>query len=279
MTKPTILFVVLMMMGMTIPAQQNEFVGLSGPYLGQKPPGATPEIFAPGIVSTRADEYALEISAAGNEILFIRKNSIMLITRNGDGTWNKPVTAPFSGKYIDDEPCYSPDGNKIYFMSRRPAQGSKFNSNLWVVEKQDGKWGEPKLVKLPILSKSLHAPTISANNSVYDDGISVIQFENGRYLDQENITGLSGMYPFIAPDESYIIYSSGYSGSNGADLFISCKKKDGVWSKGISLGSEINSSKHEGNSFLTADGKYLFFSRGFDIYWVSAKFIEKLKQR
>ena len=29
---------------------------LKGPYFGQKPPGATPEVFAPGIVSI--DEYS-----------------------------------------------------------------------------------------------------------------------------------------------------------------------------------------------------------------------------
>jgi len=31
---------------------QNEFPVLEGPYLGQKPPGLTSEVFAPGIIST-----------------------------------------------------------------------------------------------------------------------------------------------------------------------------------------------------------------------------------
>ncbi len=33
-------------------AQNEKFPVLKGEYLGQKPPGTTPEIFAPGIVST-----------------------------------------------------------------------------------------------------------------------------------------------------------------------------------------------------------------------------------
>jgi len=33
-------------------AQENDYPILKGPYLGQKPPGITPEIFAPGIIST-----------------------------------------------------------------------------------------------------------------------------------------------------------------------------------------------------------------------------------
>ena len=33
-----------------------DFPVLKGPYLGQKPPGSTPKIFAPGIVSTERNE-------------------------------------------------------------------------------------------------------------------------------------------------------------------------------------------------------------------------------
>jgi len=49
--------------------------------------------------------------------------------------------------------------------------------------------------------------------------------------------------------------------------------------KSISLGDTINSPALEGNSFVTADGKYLFFSRKFDIYWVDARIIEELKRK
>jgi hypothetical protein len=38
--------------------RQNDFPALSGPYLGQKPPGLTPEIFAPGVVSTPMNEHS-----------------------------------------------------------------------------------------------------------------------------------------------------------------------------------------------------------------------------
>ena len=31
-------------------SQQSDFPKLTGPYLGQKPPGMTPEIFVPGII-------------------------------------------------------------------------------------------------------------------------------------------------------------------------------------------------------------------------------------
>lgn len=259
--------------------QQNDFPLLKGPYLGQKAPGITPEVFAPGIVSTEADEYAFEISSSGDEMLFIRKNSIMLVTRNGDGTWNKPFVAPFSGKFIDDEPFFSPDGQKIYFMSRRPSSGSKYPSNLWIAQKKDDKWMEPFRLKAINPSKLLHAPSIASSGNIYEDGIARFKYLNGKYLPEEKIGSLKGMSPFISPDESYIIFAARLPGKNDSDLFISFHSSDGIWSKGISLGNEINSLTNESNSFVTADGKYLFFSRKFDIYWVSAKVIEELRQK
>jgi len=261
-------------------SQQRDFPELTGPYLGQKPPGRTPEIFAAGIVTTNGDEYALEISPSGNEILFIRKTSVMLVTMNNDGTWNMPIVAPFSGKFIDDEPCFSPDGNKVYFMSRRSSSGSKYPSNLWISQKQDNTWTEPYRIKSINNTKQLHAPSVAANGNIYDDGLTRFRNINGTYQPEEVIISPEkGMWPFISPDESYIIFAARHAGKNDFDLFISFFRPDGTWSEGISFGETINSPANEGNSFVSTDGEYLFFSRKFDIYWVSAKIIEDLRPK
>ena len=68
-------------------AQENDFPVIKGPYLGQKQPGDSPILFAPGIISTDEDEYAFEISCSGDEMLFVRNNHIMLVSRNVDGIW------------------------------------------------------------------------------------------------------------------------------------------------------------------------------------------------
>jgi hypothetical protein len=151
MKKAVLIFCLLVLTSANLLSQRNDFPKLTDPYLGQKPPGMTPKLFAPGIVSTEADEYAFELSSLGNEMLFVRNTSIMLVTRNNDGTWNKPVVAPFSGKFIDDEPCFSPDGNKIYFMSRRPSSHSKYPSNLWMVQKQNDQWMKRKSIYMGLI--------------------------------------------------------------------------------------------------------------------------------
>jgi len=51
---------------------EADFSQLIGPYLGQKPPGMTPEVFAPGIVSTDSYEFACCFSPVMGEILDLR---------------------------------------------------------------------------------------------------------------------------------------------------------------------------------------------------------------
>lgn len=259
--------------------QQCGFPVLKGPYLGQKPPGRTPELFAPGIVSTKADEYALEVSPSGMEILFSRSGSLMLATRNNDGTWNKPSVAPFSGKYIDGESCFSPDGKRIYFCSRRPAPERALSRSVWISEKSNGMWGEAYCLDGLVHSRNIHAPTVAASGNIYDDGIVRFKYVNGEYLPADKIPSLEGAFPFVAPDESYIIVARRDPGRRDSDLFVSFRDSSGAWTRGISLGNEINSSSHEGNSFVTADGKFLFFSRKLDVYWVDAKIIDDLRPK
>jgi hypothetical protein len=278
MKKRILIGYLILMAAINMKAQKTDFPKLTGPYLGQKPPGTTPEIFAPGLISTKDDEYALETNSSGNEILFCRKSKVMMTTRNAEGIWTMPTVAPFSGKYIDDEPFFSPGGSKIYFMSRRPAPRSTFASNLWVSEKKDLEWSEPCQVILPN-KKTLHAPSIADNGTIYEDGIKLFRYENGMYEEREVLPSLVGIGPFVAPDESYIIFSARHPVRHDYDCFISFHRRDGTWSKETSLGDQINTSASEANAFVTADGKYLFFSRKFDIYWVSANIIEELRQK
>jgi len=51
--------------------KQSDFPELKGPYLGQKPPGMTWEIFASGIISTEHKEHStLAFSPKGTEIFW-----------------------------------------------------------------------------------------------------------------------------------------------------------------------------------------------------------------
>jgi hypothetical protein len=79
-------------------------------------------------------------------------------------------------------------------------------------------------------------------------------------------------------NEEYMIYCAERPDGHGkGDLFISFKNAKGEWAAAKNMGKAINSQGYEFCPFVTADGKYLFFSRDGDIYWVDAGVIERLK--
>ena len=89
---------------------ESQFPVLQGPYLGQTPPGMTPEIFAKDIVSTDQVELNAVFSPGGDTFYFTRKNPdglyIIMFMEAVDGKWTKPQSAPFSGVYEEADPIH-----------------------------------------------------------------------------------------------------------------------------------------------------------------------------
>lgn len=70
--------------------------------------------------------------------------------------------------------------------------------------------------------------------------------------------------PWIAPDGSFIIFSSpriSSSSQGQGDLYIIRRQGDG-WTAPASLGAQVNSIAHEYGPALSPDGASLYFSRG-----------------
>ncbi len=69
-------------------------------------------------------------------------------------------------------------------------------------------------------------------------------------------------------------------GLGGADLYLTLQQPDGTWTTPKNLGARVNSIYHDFGAHITADRKYLFFTRrtggntsrdAADIYWVELK--------
>ncbi len=273
-------------------------------YLGQNFPGLVPELFAPGIVSTKNYENSITISPDGKEIYWAvasssagRSSLFVIVFVKFDGNnWSMPNIASFSGKYADCFPCFSPDGNKLYFSSHRPSANKSFSRdwNIWVVERDGDEWFAPDILNEKINTHgSETSPSITQNNILYfkrsGDGASNIYraiLSEGEFEDPEKLgnainSETSEAHPFIAPDESYLLFSSWkrQDGFGEADIYVSFKNKDGNWKKSINMGNTINSDRYEGVATISSDGNYLFFTKNEDIYWVDAKIIEELKPK
>ena len=297
MMKRAIVILCLLMItaGVQFPWKSG-FPVLKGPYLGQKPPGNTPKLFARGVVSTKEfDEYGCTFSPDGKEFYFSRRKGpydvSILVTKQGDRGWTHPTEASFGEGYNCVEPHYSATGNKIFFQSTAPLPPgwnlpyNKTRFKLWIVEKVGEDWGKPYPLAKE-LNRGIHGQvSVADNQTIYathnSREIIALKYCEGKYLITERVRLPSkdssdvDVHPCIAPDESYLIFCSGRSGSYGkADLWVSFFSDDASWSKPQNLGNKINTSASEGFPSLSYDGKYIFFDRDGDIYWVDAKIIE-----
>jgi len=271
-----------------------------GPYLGQKPPGLTPALFAPGIISTDANEFACTISPDGKEIFFTRRDTaqnrnIIMVARQDEKGWLTPVTTPKIGDFEGMEPYVTPDGKKLFFQTwRQFSDAEKPSMDIWMSEKTEAGWGEPVHLDHPFNPNKAMYISMAKNGTIYTTDISggmgsgkivyTLPKEN-KYQDFIplpeiiNATGRE-IYPCIAPDESFLLFVRANQDMTTA-IFVSFKKPDGTWDnpQKIDLGTD-----HAVMPQLSPDGKYLFFMvspgrlKG-DIYWVDAAVIPAAKQK
>ncbi len=282
-------------------ANPEVFPVLNGPYLGQKPPGMTPGIFAPGIVSTAEFEFAGTFSPDGKEYFFTRRpdyggsENRIYCTRWLNGRWSRPARASFARDVFEFIPVICPDGEKVIFYSERPKpQNAGFDGNLWVSEKTGQAWNEAHYFLRPANRKYCMMVSTAKNGNMYfsgvfngQRGVFRCEYRSGKYAEMEylpeEINSIRPAHPFIAPDESFMIMDSQPSGMGKPELFVSFRKADGSWTRAVNMGPEINSTKTEFAASVSPDGQYLFFHRHVngngDIYWVSARTIEELKSR
>ena len=263
-------------------------------FLGQEPPGTTPKIFAPGIVSTdEHHEFSCSFSPDGKEFYFNRQMQIM-VCRLKNGSWTDPEPVNFTENYRAHEPFVTHDNKYLYFGSMRPNPefpDMKQPYGIWRVERTDQGWDKLKYVGFGMYV------TITNNDVIYltdirgkdhsEQGIAkttLIENHFGPLIRQEGGVvnpapdRLPGRHPFIAPDESFIIFDSYDKETREKDkLFICFRENDGNWGKAIELDAKINSGEYTFGAYISPDGKYLFYSSDSDIYWVDASFIDEKK--
>lgn len=280
---------------------KSESIKLKGPYLGQTPPGLTPEIFAPGILSTEANEFNAAFTQSGDAVYFTQTSKTgqdIFVIKMEKGHWQERKQASFSGTYRDVDPFITHDGKKLYFSSNRPINevNEKDDCDFWYVERQaSGKWGEAKHLNNPCTPGRHDFYYVSTlYGEIYysifgEDGNGDLYFISPEREDQipnKLDTLINTEYnehdPYIAPDGSYLIFTSNRPGGHGsADLYICFRQPEGIWSPPMNMGTTINSKKYDYCAILSPDEKYLFFSSNRsgngDVYWIDAKIIEELR--
>ncbi|MBX2876967.1 MAG: amidohydrolase family protein [Saprospiraceae bacterium] len=271
-------------------------------YFGQKPPGKKAELFAPGIVS-KADrhEFGITFSQAGDECYLGVDEGNRNVTYGFqlvDGVWSQAeaLLPDAEGSYHD--PMLSIDESRLYYIAHgtRTKKLGKKDANLWYLERTASGWSSPNLLDSTIntpanefyisFSKSGNLYFASNKQAVIDEPYNYDiymarpgkeAFDSAIRLPNSVNSNRYDADPFVAADESYIIFGSvRKEGYGHGDLYISFKTETG-WTKAQNMGTAVNNDKHQLCPFVSRDGKYLFFTSDQDIYWIDAAIINTLK--
>ncbi|CAM3956016.1 PD40 domain-containing protein [Pseudoalteromonas byunsanensis] len=272
---------------------QSADAALSQHYFGETPPSLVPKLFDPKIVSPDGRFEGGMFNPDMAAFYFTRKNGkykkrTFFVVRYDNGRWGEVVETDIRW------PQFSSDGSVMHL-------GKQYR------ELTAAGWSELKSLGAFIKEQG-HGLSVSAKGTYYfpfykkqDNGhgnIGYSQLINGKYQDPIKLgpqinTGEWIAHPYIAPDESYLMWDVVRDvGHGGSDIYISFKNSAGEWLPAINMGEHINTDSDESSPWVSHDGKYLFFSRGDwhrrkdgsknwvgKSYWVDAKVIENLRPK
>ena len=250
------------------------------------------QVFAPGVISGPANDGSPTFSPDGKTLFFTRYAAhwnVILESHLVNGAWSEPVVAPFSGQWPDSSPTWSPDGTYLLFVSTRPKTPLKeapkpgapipgIVSNLWRVDRTATGWSEP--VRLPDevnISGAIFKPSVAANGDVFltvigpgtAKSIYVSLLRNGSYQRATLLPFSDGakldVDPAVAPDESFLVFSSaGRAGDDSHERLFLVKREGEHWGAPTMIRYENDVTAYgastDNEPTLGRDGVTLYFS-------------------
>jgi outer membrane protein OmpA-like peptidoglycan-associated protein/tetratricopeptide (TPR) repeat protein len=201
-----------------------------------------------------------------------------------------------NSEFDDYSPVLSPDGNIMYFTSRRPLgrnprndrNDHKYFENIFVTRKVGENWSSAEPIEGRINSKTHEATAgiLPDGNTLYvyrgDKGGDLLEsnFEKGRWSKPQKLPralrsrGTQETSIVFTSDGNRVYFVSDRPGGfGGRDIWTSGRNEKGRWSDPVNLGSTVNTEYDEESLFLASDDMTLFFSSqghnsmgGFDIF-------------
>jgi Tol biopolymer transport system component len=246
----------------------------SGVARADAPP--VPQLFAPGVISSPANDGSPTFTPDGNTLLFTRSTagwSAILESHKVGGAWSEPQLAAFSGEWPDSSPAMAPDGSYAVFV-RIQAHAAQ----LYRVDRAaTGTWGTPtKLPSTVNIGDAIWKPSVAADGTIYF--VSIDKAGHKRlYSAAKTTTGYAQAQPLsfsdgtkldvdpeIAPDGSFLVFCSAgrLAGDQKDHLFIARKTATG-WSAPQAIryaGDDANGYSTDDEPHLGADRHTLYFS-------------------
>lgn len=256
--------------------KESDSSTIESTYLGQVTPSLTPESLDPSSFFRKGQELEGVFVPGMKEFYFTTSSDIpfspsVVVFREENRVWKK-----YDFYATGNDTMYSKDT---------------------YIERTETGWSEIKSLGPAFHSIPIMRLTASTNGTlIFDegrrDGNGILRYSrlvNGtreapKPLSEEINKGIWKGHPFIAPDESYIIWDGEREGGYGdSDMYISFKQADGSWGAAINFGDTINTDGEDGGGYVTPDGKYLSYcprcKPPYDRMWVDAQIIEDLRAK
>jgi Tol biopolymer transport system component len=256
----------------------------------------TPELYGAGLFSTGAWDFFMAWSPDQRDVFFCRATDdssafeILETRRGARGGWSAPAHPPFAARWSNSDPHVTGDGRRVFFISNRPLPGdtgaaARKTYDIWYADRDAAAWGEARHLDALMNDPDGNewSPTVAATGNIYfgsnrpaggrgDQDIWVSRLVRGVYLPPENLgdsinTAGGEIEPWVAPDESYLIFSAigRADGLGDYDLYISFRR-NGVWQRALHLPAPINSEAGDLNPSVSPDGRYLYFSSSRSVF-------------
>jgi len=266
-------------------------------YFGQSPPGSSPEIFAPGIISGNGRMHCFPATSNDlKEIYWMEIPPKIMYSKYENGKWTEADIPDFTKNVVCLRPSFSNDSKHLYFASNM--SGSFGSLDIWHVQVNDSGYSVPVNLGVPVNTEYFEAQqTFTKNGTIYytgyvrgkkwNRGILYAEFSNGKYLEPItlpepiNIIDSNSIdyTPFISPNEDFLLFASNRHNPSeeSCRIYVSFFEK-GKWSSPVNMNSYFNFDKDSRDPYISPDSKYLFFSSDENIYWISSKIIHKIKK-
>lgn len=289
----------------TVACSKNE---VSTDYFGQPEPQSTPVIFGEGTISQKGRfEHGISFAPDNSELLLgilrADESGYILHSEKATNSWTSLQTfKPLENQTVF-LPYFSPDGNSLLYAQSKDALDTNYVTDIWSLEKVNGTWSNPSKMQSPLSSDSREAnASMTSDGTIYfssnrncegkENCFTADLFSskrvNHQYQTATEIAALNTASDeesvFISPEEEYLLFCRYTDNETSADLYISYRDYNNNWAAPQLLDPGINSADWDRRPFVSADNKFLFFTRlqsgeqgliESDIYWVNTSKVFK----